>query len=193
MSDFFSNYPIINYNIEKVKPLKTTKIVNILNRPQIKNKVLGNISSYYPYSVQEQDRPDTIAYDYYGSVSYTWMILLANDIIDPYYDWPIFNKELEAYIINKYGSLQEARDKIHHYELVTREETRIYTETEGYKRLLEKTVSVDKDTYDVSSLTKRTVNCYDYELIENEKKRNIVLIDNAYAKQIQEEFRVIFG
>ena len=34
MSDFFSNYTKIDYNMNKVKPLSTTRAVNILNRPQ---------------------------------------------------------------------------------------------------------------------------------------------------------------
>ena len=192
MSDFFSNYTKIDYNMNKVKPLSTTRAVNILNRPQIRDKVLANVSTYYPYNVQPNDRPDTISYDYYGSVSYTWIILLANDIVDPYYDWPIFGKNFDNYLTKKYGSIDSARTSIHHYEEVLREETVIYSETEGNKKILEKSIVVDKDTYDNSSRPKRIIYDYDYELIEREKKRNIVLVDNVYVKQIQNEFRLLF-
>ena len=193
MSDFFSNYTKIDYNMSKTKPLSTTRAVNILNRPQIRDKVLANVSSYYPYNVQPNDRPDTIAYDYYGSVAYTWIILLANDIIDPYYDWPLFGINFDNYIIKKFGSLESARITVHHYEEVIREETTIYTEAEGYKKLLEKSIVVDESAYNNSSNPKRIVYNYDYEVIERDKKRNIVLIENTYVKQIQDEFRLLFG
>tara|TARA_B000000565_G_C23716755_1_gene351880 strand:- start:111 stop:692 length:582 start_codon:yes stop_codon:yes gene_type:complete len=192
MSEYFTNFKKIDYNIDKFKPLRTTKAVNILNRPVIRDKILANITSYYEYVVQESDRPDTIAYDYYGSASYTWLVLLANDIKDPYYDWPLFGTNFDNMILKKYGSIQEATTKIHHYLEILREETTIYDENDGYKKLLERSIVVDEIAYNNSSRTKRTVSCYDYEVIQRDKKRNIILVDNAYAKQIQDEFRIIF-
>tara|TARA_B000000609_G_scaffold157485_2_gene152161 strand:- start:398 stop:979 length:582 start_codon:yes stop_codon:yes gene_type:complete len=192
MSEYFTNFKKIDYNIDKVKPLRTNKAVNILNRPVIRDKILSSISSYYDYVVQEKDRPDTLAYDYYGSVSYTWLVLLANDIKDPFYDWPLFGLNFDNYIIKKYGGVPEASKKVHHYEEILREESTIYDDVEGYKKLLERSIVVDKTTYDNSSRKKRTVSCYDYEVIKRDKKRNIILVDNVYAKQIQDEFRTIF-
>ena len=95
-------------------------------------------------------------------------------------------------ILKKYGSIQEATTKIHHYLEILREETTIYDENDGYKKLLERSIVVDEIAYNNSSRTKRTVSCYDYEVIQRDKKRNIILVDNAYAKQIQDEFRIIF-
>lgn len=192
MSEYFTNFKKIDYNIEKVKPLRTSKAVNILNRPIIRDKILASISSYYEYTVQERDRPDTLAYDYYGSASYTWLVLLANDIKDPYYDWPLFGDNFDAYIIKKYGGLAQAAQKVHHYEEVLREESQIYDVNDGYKKLLERSIVVDETTYNNSSRNKRIVSCFDYEIIKRDKKRNIILVDNAYAKQIQDEFRTIF-
>ena len=153
---------------------------------------MASISSYYDYTVQEGDRPDTLAYDYYGSASYTWLVLLANDIKDPYYDWPLFGDNFDAYIIKKYGGLTQAAQKVHHYEEVLREESQIYDVNDGYKKLLERSIVVDETTYNNSSRNKRIVSCFDYEIIKRDKKRNIILVDNAYAKQIQDEFRTIF-
>ena len=47
MSEYFTNFKKIDYNIDKFKPLITTKAVNILNRPVIRDKILANITSYY--------------------------------------------------------------------------------------------------------------------------------------------------
>ena len=64
--------------------------------------------------------------------------------------------------------------------------------SDGYKKLLERSIVVDETTYNNSSRNKRIVSCFDYEIIKRDKKRNIILVDNAYAKQIQDEFRTIF-
>lgn len=46
------------------------------------------------------------------------MILYANDIYDPQYDWPMNQDAFEKYIIGKYGSTANAKSQIHHYEKV---------------------------------------------------------------------------
>ena len=88
--------------------------------------------------------------------------------------------------------MTQAAQKVHHYEEVLREESQIYDVNDGYKKLLERSIVVDETTYNNSSRNKRIVSCFDYEIIKRDKKRNIILVDNAYAKQIQDEFRTIF-
>ena len=34
---------------------------------------------------------------------------------------------------------------------------------------------------------------FDYEILENESKRNIILIEDVYAQQILEESRTLYG
>ena len=43
------------------------------------------------------------------------------------------------------------------------------------------------------SSSRKSISKYDYEIIENEKKRSIVLIEDVYAKQILEESRKIYN
>jgi hypothetical protein len=40
--------------------------------------------AYHTVTASDTIRPDLIAYKYYGTVDYFWLILLANNIIDPY-------------------------------------------------------------------------------------------------------------
>lgn len=190
MSEFFSNYSKIDYNMDKTRPLTTTKSVNILNRVRIRDTVLSNVLSYYPYLVKEGERPDTISNFYYGSVKYTWLILIANDIIDPYYDWPLFGTDFDNYIKRKYGSIDQSKTTIHHYEKILREEQQIMTD-DGLQKIREKVAIIDKETYDEEG--GRAVTNFDYEIIEREKKRSIILVDEYYAKNIQNEFRTFAG
>ena len=54
-----------------------------------------------------------IAHKYYGDVNMHWTILVANDIIDYYEDWPMSTQKFEEFVKNKYDNPQA----IHHYEI----------------------------------------------------------------------------
>ena len=98
MSEYFSNLPLLTYDLDRKKPSTQYLAIDIFRRNVIREKVLTNIITYYPYQVQEGERPDTLAELYYGSVDFMWLILYANDIFDVYYDWPFFGKQLENFI-----------------------------------------------------------------------------------------------
>ena len=120
MSDFFVNYPQISYNISGTKPAKVKTVINLMERAKIKNIVLDDVISYFPYSIKENYRPDHVSNEVYGDVKYTWLIFLINDITDPIYEWPLGSREFGAYIKDKYGTLTIAKNTIHHYEQILR-------------------------------------------------------------------------
>ena len=74
MSEYFQNFPLANYDINKNKPADTTLSVNLLTRLKLKEAIERNVLAYYPYQVKPGERPDVIAYNYYGSTAYTWLI-----------------------------------------------------------------------------------------------------------------------
>lgn len=191
MSEFFRNYKTFFYNMDKVKPVRGTLATNLLSRVNVNNEILKNISSYYPYRIKEFERPDIIAHQYYGSSDYTYLIFLANQIQDPLYDWPLFGDELKKFIEEKYGSIDSARTGIHHYEKILRSGSDATADT---SKILEKVAIVNKETYDVLSETERKIIYnYDYEIMKNNEKKEIVLIDNTYSRQIMNELRSIYA
>jgi len=56
-----------------------------------------------PYTVEEGERPEDIANFYYGSVDYSWLVYMANNIIDPYHEWPLNTQEFNDMLIEKYA------------------------------------------------------------------------------------------
>jgi hypothetical protein len=95
MAEYFEKFPVINYNGKNMRDL--TRRVNFL-----KNS-LDDPYVFLPYTVEDDMRPEDIAYYYYGSTEYTWLVYLANDIIDPYHQWPLSQEKFDAYLINKYS------------------------------------------------------------------------------------------
>jgi len=91
---YFENFPIINYEGKRVR--------DITRRSSFVRAVSNNPYVYYPYTVKENERAEDIALDYYGSVEYVWLIYMANNIIDPYYEWPMDTQTFNDYLVSKY-------------------------------------------------------------------------------------------
>lgn len=91
---YFEDFPIINYQGRKVR--------DISRRASFVRAVATNPYVYYSYTVKEGERAEDIALDYYGSVDYVWLVYLANNIIDPYYEWPMDAQTFNDYLVYKY-------------------------------------------------------------------------------------------
>lgn len=94
MAKYFENFPIIEYQGRKVR--------DITRRNMFIKNVSTNPYLFLPYTVKEGERAEDIAEFYYGSVDYVWLVYLANNIIDPYHQWPMDVKTFNNYLIEKY-------------------------------------------------------------------------------------------
>ena len=94
MTKYFENFPIIEYQGRKVR--------DITRRNMFIKNVSTNPYLFLPYTVKEGERAEDIAEFYYGSVNYVWLVYLANNIIDPYHQWPMDAKTFNNYLIEKY-------------------------------------------------------------------------------------------
>ena len=185
MSEFFSHYPQINYDITGTKPVKTKTAINIMVKAKIKNIIQNDIVNYFPYSIPESERPDITAFKQYGDVKYTWLIFLINDIQDPLFDWPLNSREFGNYIKDKYGSLNYAQNNVHHYEQIIRTRT---DATGTSDPIPEKKIEVDLTTYnDLDAADRNIVYHYNWEVSRNEAKREIKLISKLYVADILSE------
>lgn len=132
MALYFDKLPLLLYNIEGKRLTTYQATTNIFFRVRVIREVLSNISAYYEYLISDSDTPEILAEKVYGNPEAHWIILMANDIVDAQYDWPLNTTNFNKYIIKKYGSIANAKTQIHHYEkVVTREEqlTGIVTES----------------------------------------------------------------
>lgn len=123
MSRFFDKFPLVQYTINRQLFSEYDIATNLLFRIGIIKEVMeNNINAYYLYAVLDGDRPEIIAEKVYGDAEAHWIILYANDIYDPYYDWPMDSRTFDNYITDKYGSIAWAQTNYHHYEkVITRE------------------------------------------------------------------------
>ena len=109
MSGYFENFTKMMY--------ANTLATNIFSRVKIEDSISKDTSLYYPYEVQEGERPDNIAANYYDDPKLDWLVYFSNKMIDPYFEWPLPVNDFNQYIINKYGSTEEAELRILFYRV----------------------------------------------------------------------------
>lgn len=94
MTKYFENFPTIEYNGRRVK--------DITRRNNFARNISNNPYLFMPYTVKQGERAEDIAEFYYGSVDYIWLVYMANNIVDPYHEWPFDEYNFNQYIMKKY-------------------------------------------------------------------------------------------
>jgi hypothetical protein len=105
--NYFDKIPTITYANNLVK--------NLMSRSRLSDSVKRNKTAFYPYTMDAEDRIDTLSNLYYENPGYTWLIWLANDIVDPYFDVTLNQDDFIDHITAKYGSYDLAARKIKVY------------------------------------------------------------------------------
>jgi len=187
---YFRPFPTIKYRL----PNTTVSVnaTNITKRFAVHNFLNNAKVSYDQYLLQDGDRPDTVAYQYYQDQTLDWLVLLVNEIHDPYFQWPRTYEQFNSYLRDKYGSVEYTMRTNHHYEQIIRLDNVI--NDEGTQRIIkEKTLVVDYDTYvTLIDSQRKSISIFEHEYNINENNKNIYLLDLNYTMVIKEQHPYIF-
>ena len=100
---YFSKFPLINYIFtDSDQTLKTKLATNILKRVKFSDLTKDDKDYFITYDVQEGEKAEVIADKIYDDPEYHWVVLLFNNIINPYKDWPLGSLEIDSYVEKKY-------------------------------------------------------------------------------------------
>ena len=108
---YFSQFPTISYDV--TGDGTTTEIKDILLRVKVRDYVKNNRAWFAKYIISDGVTPEMVAFNIYGRAAYHWIVLLLNQITNPYYDWPLKRKDFFAFINSKYSN----PSAVHHYEI----------------------------------------------------------------------------
>ena len=147
---------------------------NILRRVKLRSGIRTGAFLFDNYDVSDGERPEDIAYKYYGDPELHWVILMTNNITDRYYEWPLTQPQFQEYMKDKYGAGSE--DAVHHYEIT---QTSGPTTSRDYSHMVE----CNSDEDNPSIISNR-----DYEQRKQDEYRQIRLLDNRYLETFVEEF-----
>ena len=162
---YFNYFPEIAYDVRGKKDnLRIDFVTNILVRARKKLEIT-NASLFEQYFIRDGDRADSLAYQIYNDSTLHWIILYANYMTNPYYDWPMTYYDLQKYITKKYDN----PNGVHHYEDANKYE-------------------VDSNAPGATLVTNSV-----YEETLNDAKRTIDIIKPEYIQQIVKEFKQLLS
>lgn len=181
-------------------------VKNLFRRIKLRDDIQNIITVFDKYTIKDNSRPDTVAEELYGRADLDWVILLCAGIINVRNEWPLSDNDLYRVSLEKYG---DDLTNIHHYETVEVYDSRGRLVLPAGK-IVDKSFSIedpnDSQRTDspigigisysktVTSLNPVVgVTNYEYEVIENEKKRNIYVLKVGYLQQFLNDMRQIMN
>lgn len=190
---YFKSFPTTIWNGQEM--------VDLSRRADILQKIQGDPMVFLPYTLEEGDTMESLAYNYYGDAELSWLIAMANDVIDPYTDFWKSNDVLERFIAEKYAEecktalnlsyTPEDNQVIEWTKNTTTNENIVY-----YYSINSKDLKISRATQEggkYASAEFVPMRYYDYEIDVNEEKRNISVIARQYVSQIIDEMKTILN
>lgn len=168
---YFSHFPKVSYDVRGDG--NPQQMINITKRVRFRDYMKTNFVTYDFYDVKSGETPEYIANEFYGDPELHWVVLLANDIIDYYNEWPMTVPQFERYVKSKYDNV----DGIHHYE---------YTQESGDTTFK---IELPNDSATTQPAGSLPVTNYQYEENLQEQRRRIRLIQPRFIGQIKKEFK----
>lgn len=108
---YFQSFPIATYHTSEVVNGRTQRFIRSVPNMTLQFQVQYQNGSYTWYTIQDRDRPDTVAAQWYGSSQYTWVVLLSNGMKD-IYDWPMSTLQFYDYMNEKYETAVGLNDGV---------------------------------------------------------------------------------
>ena len=97
---YFDKFPLVQYDISKDGNVRLA--TDILRRVAFREKVLEQAGLFEEYYVEEGETPEIVAEKVYGDPEMHWVVMLFNEIIDPKYDFPLSEAQLERFLDKTY-------------------------------------------------------------------------------------------
>ena len=189
-------------------------IKNIFRRVKLLDYLKDATSLFNKFVIGDGDRPDTIAEVLYGDSRLDYVVILVAGITNINHEWPLQDYQVYDYALSKYKTEEEMM-KIRYYEtfeikddqnrqilppnLIVDADFKMYGSSTQAGSVRYNLISQagnrqldDKDEYTVATdKIARAVTNLEYEYSENEKKREIDVLDSGYLQTFINDLRDI--
>jgi len=192
-NSYFRNLPdfeYVNRSVDGKNISDYTTVKNLFKRAKIRPDIFENVVFFDKYYIEGDDRPDNVANELYGDSTLDWVILLSNNILNVYSEWPMSQSVFETYLLEKYLDIRLVEDT-HHYESIE------VKDPDG-KLIFQEGLEVDEnqsvtyfdrgtESYNTITDMVTEVTNYQYEEKLNDKKREIFVIKPKYLNIILDD------
>ena len=186
---YFRELPNLRYPSflpEKTSSLDYVEVKNIFRRAKLRDDLQNNFTIFDKYEIPMGARPDTVAEDLYGSAQFDWVILTVAGILNVRNEWPLSDKDIYYYSIDKYG---ESLNSVRFFE------TNEVKDTNGRLilpkgKVVDSNFTIPKPGEPTATLNPVTgISNYEYEVRLNEEKRNIFVLREEYLQEFLSDMR----
>lgn len=199
MSKYFRYYPQTQYAFANGSFTIEKSVKNISLKTVLKDGLSQDDPyAFLRYTIREDEKAEDIADFYYDDPAMSWLVYFANDIVDPYTQWPKTYENFTEYFRKKYASqaLPTGTDAIVWGQDTTRTDNIVH-----WKKTDDETILISPDSYiraqtfngDFVAGDWTAVRRFDYEMEENEELRNIILVNTSYAQTVLENLRSLLN
>ena len=188
---YFRELPNLRYPSflrEKKSSLDYIEVKNVFRRIKLRDDLQSNFTIFNKYEIEEGMRPDTVAEELYGNPEFDWIVLTVAGILNVRNEWPLNNRDLYNYCLDKYD---DSLNSVRFFE------TKEVKNADG-KLILPKGKVVDSgftipNPNNVSANLNPVVGIsnYEYETRLNDEKRNIYVLREGYIQTFLNDIREI--
>ena len=175
------NYPSLANDRKSVYDYQIVK--NLFKRAVLRDDIINDVTNFTRYNVEGDERPDQIAYKFYGDAGLDWVVLTANNIIHVRDEWPMSNQDFLTYLNQKYTS--EELSNIHHYETrEIRDSSNTLIQKAGINVKSDHSVTYVDEGTTITTSSFKSVSYLQHETNLNDAKREILILRKDYISSI---------
>jgi hypothetical protein len=97
---YFRNFPTMDYNMDTTD--NTTTVTDVFRRVGVRKSLNSFIANYYERILNAHERPEVVSFEEYDVSDRHWILMMINNIEDPYYDWILSQEQLDKFVESKY-------------------------------------------------------------------------------------------
>ena len=183
--------PELLYNISS-KPLDPDFLFvkNIWRRAEILTEFKSQVTIFNEITVRDGERPEDIATAFYNNPFYNWTVLIANDVVDVYSQWPRSITQLQDFINQKYDNPQATK---HHVTTEVKDAKNNVIVEAGKVVASNYQISYYNGSTTVTATPVVSVSNEQFEFEENAKKARIQIIKPQLIEDFVENYYSILS
>ena len=183
--------PELLYNISS-KPLDPDFLFvkNIWRRAEILTEFKSQVTIFNEITVRDGERPEDIATAFYNNPFYNWTVLIANDVVDVYSQWPRSITQLQDFINQKYDNPQATK---HHVTTEVKDAKNNIIVEAGKVVASNYQISYYNGSTTVTATPVVSVSNEQFEFEENAKKARIQIIKPQLIEDFVENYYSILS
>ena len=181
--------PELLYNFSS-KPLDPDFLFvkNIWRRAEILTEYKSQVTIFNEITVQDGERPEDVATAFYNNPFYNWTVLVANDIVDVYSQWPRSITQLQDFINQKYDNPQATK---HHVTTEVKDAKNNVIVEAGKVVASNYQISYYNGSTTVTATPVVSVSNEQFEFEENAKKSRIQIIKPQIIEDFVENYYAV--